>query len=327
MGRLRTRAVVTGTAALVTAMVGWMAPAAAASRTFSAPVYAGDFPDPSVLVVNGTYWAYSTGSGGRDLQVMSSPDLHHWTGPGEALSGLPSWAIRGYTWAPGVMRIADRYVMYYAARDETLNMQCISVATSASPGGPFVDESTAPLVCQTADGGSIDPNPYLDPASGKLVLLWKSDDNAIGQRSHIWAEQLAADGLSFQSGSTPSLLLTQSAPWQSPTIEGPTVIRDGSRYYLFYGANSYNTARSAIGYATSNSLFGPYTNRSVTSPWLGTTGNAQGPQGPMIFTDASGSTRMAFAAWYGTVGYQNGGVRSLWVGSLRFSGSGRPSLS
>src|ERR1019366_4400821 len=39
------------------------APAQAASATFSAPVYAGDFPDATVVLVNGTYWAYSTGSG------------------------------------------------------------------------------------------------------------------------------------------------------------------------------------------------------------------------------------------------------------------------
>jgi hypothetical protein len=46
----------------------------------------------------------------------------------------------------------------------------------------------------------------------------------------------------------------------------------------------------------------------------------------MIFTDASGSTRMAFAAWYGTVGYENGGARSLWIGTLSFGLLGRPYL-
>jgi hypothetical protein len=35
---------------------------------------------------------------------------------------------------------------------------------------------------------------------------------------------------------------------------------------------------------------------------------------------------MAFAAWYGTVGYENGGARSLWIGTLDFSGSGKPTL-
>jgi hypothetical protein len=132
--------------------------------------------------------------------------------------------------------------------------------------------------------------------------------------------------MSLAGGTSPTLLLTQSAWWQAPTVEGPTLIFQGGRYYLFYGANNYDTSRSGIGYATSMSLLGRYTNNSVFGPWLGTSGNAQGPQGPTIFTDASG-TRMAFAAWYGTVGYEHGGVRSLWIGNLGFTAKGAPSLT
>lgn len=65
--------------------------AEAASSTFEAPVYAGDFPDPSFLLVGGVYWAYSTGSAGRNLQVMSSPTC----GP-----GAPRW-IRCRCYRPG----------------------------------------------------------------------------------------------------------------------------------------------------------------------------------------------------------------------------------
>jgi hypothetical protein len=225
------------------------------------------------------------------------------------------------------MWLGNRYVMYYTVRDATLSSQCISVATSATPGGPFLDGSPGPLVCQTSHGGSIDPNPYLDPVSGNLYLIWKSDDNAIGQHTHIWGQQLRASGLSFVAGSSASLLLTQSATWQAPAVEGPTLIRNRSTYYLFYGANSYNSASSGIGYGTSASVLGSYTNRSAFGPWLGTTGNAQGPQGPMVFRDLAGTNRMAFAAWFGPVGYQNGGARSLWLGSLGFSRDGIPALS
>lgn len=302
-------------------------PAGASGTTFTSPVYAGDFPDPSILLSGGTYWAYATGSGGTNLQVMSSTDLRSWSHPVDPLPTLPRWASAGRTWAPGVMHIGGQYVMYYTVRDTALNVQCISVATSANPAGPFLDASSGPLVCQTANGGSIDPNPYLDPASGELYLLWKSDDNSIGRNTHLWGQQLSAGGLSFAVGTTPSLLLTESAAWQSPTVEGPTVVRHGNTYYLFYGANSYNSASSGIGYARSSSLLGAYSNQSRYGPWLGTTGNAQGPQGPMIFQDGSGATRMAFAAWDGPVGYQNQGVRSLWVGTLAFSFFGSPSLS
>jgi beta-xylosidase len=301
--------------------------ASAASFTFQAPVYAGDFPDPSVLLAGRKYWAYGTGSAGRNLQMMSSSDLHTWSAPADPLPVLPMWASPGRTWAPAVMWVGSRYVMYYTVRDTASTRQCISVATSATPRGPFVDGATRPLICQSAKGGSIDPNPYRDPASGHLYLIWKSDDNAIGQKAHIWGQQLVASGLSLARGTSPSLLLSESAAWQAPAVEGPTVIRNGGTYYLFYGANSYNTASSGIGYGTSASLLGSYNNRSRYGPWLGTTGNAQGPQGPMVFRDLSGATRMAFAAWKGSVGYQNGGARSMWLGSLRFRRDGTPALS
>jgi beta-xylosidase len=300
---------------------------AASNTTFQSPVYSGDFPDPSILLVGGTYWAYATGSAGRNLQVMSSPNLRTWSAPTDPMPILPKWASAGQTWAPEVWYVGGRYVMYYTVHDASLNMQCISVATSATPAGPFTDGSAGPLICQTADGGSIDPNPFLDPASGKLVLIWKSDDNSIGQRTHIWAQSLAANGLSLAAGSGPSLLLTESAAWQAPAIEGPTMYRNGSTYYLFYGANNYDTASSGIGYATAPTIFHAFTDHSLNGPWLGTTANAQGPQGPMIFKDAFGTTRMAFAAWYGIVGYENGGGRSLWIGTLSFSRFGTPTLN
>jgi beta-xylosidase len=320
-----------GIAAIVGIVVALSVPAYGRSASFSAPVYGGDFPDPSILFVNGTYWAYSTGSAGRNLQVMSSTDLQGWTQPTDPLPKLPPWASPGLTWAPGVLPRGGNFVLYYTVHDPSLGHQCISVATSTSPGGPFVDNSASsgPLICQPADGGSIDPNPYVDPASGNVYLLWKSDDNSLGpgHPTHIWAEQLTADGLSLAPRTTPSLLLTQSAPWQSPAIEGPTMVSSAGRYYLFYGANNYDSAGSGIGYATSTSVLGSFSNRSTFGPWLGIRGNAQGAQGPCVFTDSTGVTRLAFAAWYGTVAYENGGVRSLWIGTLGFSRLGTPSLT
>ncbi|HWG73151.1 MAG TPA: glycoside hydrolase family 43 protein [Acidimicrobiales bacterium] len=295
-----------------------------AVTSLSAPVYAGDFPDPAVVAVGSTYFAYATGSAGRNLQVTQASDLSHWSSPVDPLPTLPGWATRGYTWAPGVTDIGGTFVMYYTARDTAAGRQCISVATSSTPQGPFTDTSTAPLIGQLPDGGSIDPNPFND-STGARYLIWKSDDNAIGQPTRLWGQRLSADGRT--TAGTPTLLLTESASWQAPTVEGPTVVAHGGQYYLFYGANNYDTANSGIGCATSSAVLGAYTNHSTTGAWLGSRGNAQGPQGPSIFTDTAGNTRMAFAAWYGTVGYEHGGVRSLWVATLTFSWSGKPSLS
>jgi beta-xylosidase len=153
-------------------------PAAALS---SVPAYARDFPDPTVVRAGGQFWAYSTGSGGTNIQVMSSSDLQSWTPTTEALPSAnmalspAGWETVGNTWAPGVLARTKPgstvYVMYFTVRQTSSGRQCISVATSATPGAPFTDTSSGPLVCQLPDhGGSIDPSPFVAP-DGTLYLL------------------------------------------------------------------------------------------------------------------------------------------------------------
>lgn len=293
---------------------------AAASST--APAYAGDFPDPSVLVVGATYWAYSTGSGGRNLQVMSSADLRTWSAPVDPLPVLPSWARVGLTWAPQVVAAANGFLMYYTVHDGTSGRQCISVASSTTPAGPFADTSSGPLLCQLANGGSIDPSVTATPTG--TYLVWKSDDNAIGGRSRLWSEQLSSDGRSLVGPR--SQLLSATAGWQAGIIEGPSMVRVGALYYLFYGANDWSTANAAIGYALCTTPLGPCVNASVSGPWMSSHGLAVGPSGPAVFADTSGATRLAYHAWAGAVGYANGGVRALWIDHLAFTAL-RPTIT
>ena len=51
----------------------------------SAPVYDGDAPDPDVIRVGSTYYAYTTGSDLVNVPVLSSSDLQSWTPVGDAL--------------------------------------------------------------------------------------------------------------------------------------------------------------------------------------------------------------------------------------------------
>ncbi len=304
------RSVLAVVSAVVVALVS-VAPAGAIS---TAPVYAGDFPDPSVVVVGSRYWAYSTGSGGRNLQVMSSPDLETWTTPADPLPVLPSWARPGLTWAPDVLPRGGTFLMYYTVHDAASGRQCISVATSAAPGGPFTDSSSGPLLCQIPNGGSIDPSPVSTPAG--TYLVWKSDDNALGRRTHIWSQQLSNDGRSLVGSR--SLLLSADAAWQGSVIEGPSIVEVGGLHYLFYGANAWDSAKAAIGYAWCTSPLGPCINASILGPWMASHGTKLGPSGPDVFADAAGATRLAHHAWTGAVGYQNGGARTLWVDRLTF---------
>jgi beta-xylosidase len=110
--------------------------------------------------------------------MATSRDLSHWafvTDPAsglrrDALPQLGSWAKTGFTWAPEVLPLNGRYLLYYTASDRRKNAQCVGVAEATDPHGPFVDSRAEPIVCQADFGGSIDADPFRD-ADGKLYRL------------------------------------------------------------------------------------------------------------------------------------------------------------
>ena len=85
-----------------------------AGGTKSGLVYPFDFPDPDVVLVGQTYFAYATNSVAGNIQIIDSTDLQHWTAVGNALPSLPPWAFKGSTWAPSVTHIGGHYNLYYA---------------------------------------------------------------------------------------------------------------------------------------------------------------------------------------------------------------------
>lgn len=286
----------------------------------TAPARQGDFPDPWLLRVGLTYHAYATQSGAANVQTMSSADLIHWGPVTDALPQLPKWEACCHTWAPSVLGFEGTYVLFYAARDRGSGRQCVSDATSNVATGPFVDLSRTPLVCQLDRGGSIDPNAFLD-AAGTPYLVWKSEDNALGRPATLWSQQLSPNGRTLVGRRV--ALLQMTAGWEHPTIEGPTMVAVGATWYLFYGAGDWDTQNAAIGYATCASPLGPCIKATTTGPWLATRANRAGPSGPAVFSDATGATWIAYHAWApGRVGYEHGGVRSLWLDRLSFTRDG-----
>jgi len=284
------------------------------------PALAADFPDPTILVQNGTYYAYATEVGFVQIQESESVDLVHWTPIGDALPTVPSWANPFHTWAPSVIKTSSAYLMYYTVQDAASGRQCISMATATQPAGPFTDDSSAPFICQLSLGGSIDPAVFVD-GDGDLYLTWKNDGNAIGQPTDVWAQQLSPDGLGFLGA--PAELLTADQPWEGGIIEAPGMILAGGTYYLFYTGGAWDTAGAAIGYATCASALGPCTKVTTTGPWLASQGVMAGPGSPAFFTGADGQLRMAFDAWNpARVGYAGGGERSLWIADVAITSSG-----
>src|SRR6478672_9566127 len=89
-----------------------------------------DFPDPDVLRVGDTFYAYATNSPAANVQLATSRDGKTWSvSDSDALPTLPAWALPGKTWAPDVSAAASgRYLMYVVMASSSPALQCIGVA-------------------------------------------------------------------------------------------------------------------------------------------------------------------------------------------------------
>jgi hypothetical protein len=275
-----------------------------------------DFPDPYVLATTDGYVAYATNSAGGAVQVLRSTDLVDWSFAGVALPAVAPWAIPGATWAPSVLPRPGGFVLFYTVRHRDSGRQCISVATSASPTGPFSDTSAAPLVCEIGEGGSIDPSPVVAP-DGSAYLLWKAEGETAGGRAALRARRLAADGLSLTG--PVATLLGVDQPWEGRTVEGPTMAAADGSFVLLYSANRWDSSRYAVGAARCDTPLGPC--RKLPGPVLATSGPMTGPGGAELFVDHDGRLRVAFHSWNGdAVGYPDN--RYLHLGTATVTGDG-----
>lgn len=267
------------------------------------PVIADDFPDPDLLEVDGTWFAYATNGNNRNVRVARSTDLVEWEVLDDAFPELPGYVIPGKTWAPEVTEVQPgRFVLYYTATSFEESVQCIGVAVAASPQGPFEAVGEAMLVCPPDEGGAIDASTFLD-TDGTRYLLWKNDGNCCGLDTWLQAAPLAPDGLTLAGD--PVRLLRQDQAWEGNLVEAPTLVERDGGYVLLYSANDYGGARYAIGVATAETVLGPYTKAS--QPLFTTAdldGRYVGPGGQDVVVGPGGGHVLAFHSWYGQGTYR-----------------------
>ncbi|HEY9232177.1 MAG TPA: family 43 glycosylhydrolase, partial [Blastocatellia bacterium] len=81
--------------------------------TYTNPVMAGDYPDPSIIRVGNDYWATATTSQWAPLfPILHSRDLVNWQVVGAAMQERPAWSDGNY-WAPEISFYRGRYYIYY----------------------------------------------------------------------------------------------------------------------------------------------------------------------------------------------------------------------
>ncbi|RZS87050.1 carbohydrate-binding protein with CBM35 doain [Motilibacter rhizosphaerae] len=295
-----------------------------------APVIDSNVPDPDVLLVDGVYHAYATNDHGQNIQHQTSTDLRHWTPQPDALPQLGAWtgpcsfapggATDSCVWAPDVQQVPGGFAMYYTARDAASQKQCIGVATASTPAGPFTPVGDQPLVCPTQTnppdlGGAIDAATYRE--GGQLWLLWKADGNCCSKPATIYVQPLSADGTTLTGPGTE--LIHNDQPWEGAVVEGPTLVKHGGTYYLFYSANDFYGGNYRTGWATATSITGPYTKRGELMTSDRFQGDVRGPGGQDVVTRPDGSTVIIFHGWDPTFTY-----RAMYTSPLTWSADGTP---
>ncbi len=224
--------------------------------SFRNPILNEDFPDPSVLDVEGTFYAYATSVPGRNVQLARSSDLVHWEQLGDPLPVPPAWAdpVAVDVWSPDVTKIGDQYVMYYAARDLQTQEPCIGVATSTQPEGPFTDRNQEALICTTTlSRGRMRIDPSIFIQDGQLYLYF----GLCCDPSDVYVQRLTPDGLRRDGEATQ--MLTPSQPWEGDFVLAPVMWQHAGNYYLFFSGNEPFTVDFGLGYAICESPTGPCT--------------------------------------------------------------------
>jgi len=302
------------------------------------PVISSDFPDPAIIKVGDTWYAFGTQSvydyTDVKVQIATSTDFYTWSlrGGQDVLRNLPAWVDTSSTgaekvWAPDVFQNDDgTFVMYFSATTNTAgngNFHCIGTATSSSVDGPYDSNTDTPFACDTDQGGSIDASHFRD-VDGSHYITYKIDGNALGnggacgntvdpiKSTPIMLQQVASDGCTKIGVATEILTNGQ---YDGPLVEAPSMMRTGDgTYVLFFSSQCYIDANYDTSYATASSVTGPFTKTQYPLLNQGYQDDIRGPGGADIDTDGS---HMAFHAY--DTSADVGKRRAMFVATVRFS--------
>ncbi len=285
--------------------------------------------DPSDIVkCKNEYWVFYTGSG---VPSYHSKDLVKWERGPAVFKTAPEWIAKivpenrnmSY-WAPDVMKVGDRYLLYYSVSSFGKITSAIGLATNPTldPNDPAYHWTDQGVVARTQEGdnhNAIDPSVFRD-SDGSLWLTFGSYWTGIKliQLDPRSGKRIAPDSKLF------SLAHNES-------IEASYLCRHGNYYYLFvnWGSCCQGTNSSYnIRIGRSKTITGPYLDKggvdllhSGGSVFLATT------NGPLFGPGHAGTLNAEGKNWF-TSDFEGdvrmNGRATLAIMPLRWNADGWP---
>lgn len=205
--------------------------------------------DPTIFYHKGTYYLYGTNGHNADkgFTAYTSADLRTWKAAGQVLTPGEAFGTRGF-WAPQVFTYKGRFYMAYTANEH------IAIAVADGPLGPFKQKELKPL---EAPVRMIDPFVFFDRGHIYLYHVRLQEGNRIFVAEMDETLQQIKEATARECmHATDTWENTANVKWG--VTEGPTVFKNGDRYYMLYSANDFRNPDYAIGVATSTAPTGPW---------------------------------------------------------------------
>jgi hypothetical protein len=167
----------------------------------------------------------------------------------------------------------------------------------------------------------LDPSPFVNPATNKAYVIWKSNDGSSSQPSHVWSQELDDEGTGVVDA--PVEMLTNDTArfsWET-TLDDPYMVNANGRDFLMFSSGRYTSSSYVEAFATCSGATGPCS-QPAGGPFLATYGHAYGPAGGSLLLDASGNWWIDYAAWNSATcqSYSCGAKRILYVAPIDLGG-------
>ncbi len=247
--------------------------------------------DPTIFFSDGFYYMSGTDDkGGADAFLLfRSNDLKLWEQVGTALKkGDHTFGKWGF-WAPQFYPFDNKWWILYTADEH------IAIAEAESLSTPFMQKSIEPV---DNSCNNIDPFLFKDD-DGKFYIYHVR----INHGNFLWVAEFDMMTRKIKN-ETLTKCFDLSQNWENienssyPVMEGPTVIKYKSKYYLFYSTNDFRSQNYAVGYAVADSPFGPWRkaehNPIINKDIVGECGPGHGD----VFVDNNGRLFYVFHVHY-----------------------------
>lgn len=282
--------------------------------------------DPSRIVrCGGAYWVFATG---RGIASHWSRDLTNWQAGPRVFGTPPAWTtnavpgFRGHYWAPDLLQLSNRFLLYYSVSTWGSRVSAIGLASSptldpAAPAFGWTDHGPVVRTSEADDFNAIDPG-VTRGADGRLWLCFGSFWSGIQM-----VELDPATGLRSAPGSPPTHLAHHAS------IEAPAIHAHDGSYYLFVnwglccrGTNS--TYEIRVG--RSPAVTGPYVDRDGQDLRRDGGTLLLASDGPFIGPGHAGILEMDGVAWLSCHFYdgERRGTPTLAIQLLRWGADGWP---